>query len=152
MAPTSFKQAIQDRLHSAMKERNAPLTSTLRMMLAAIQHEERAGEQLRELTDDEILVVLAKEAKKRHESAEAYRQGNRPELAEKEESEAAIIAEYLPKPLTEEELAAVVAEEVAKLEDPSMKQMGQVIKAVNTRVQGRAEGAKVASLVKGALQ
>jgi uncharacterized protein len=96
--------------------------------------------------------VLGREVRKRKESAELYESGNRPELASKELAEVELLSAYLPAPLTEAELDGIVAEEVAALgEDASMRQMGQVIKAVNARAKGRAEGAVVAAKVRGAL-
>jgi len=90
--------------------------------------------------------------RKRKESAELYTTGNRPELAEKELAEVELLSAYLPTALTEAEVDAIVAEEVAALgEGASMKQMGQVIKAVHARAKGRAEGAVVAAKVKAAL-
>lgn len=151
---------LKDRLRAdrlaAMKARDELAKSTLGMALSAIQLEEVAGEVARELSDDEVLKVLTREAAKRKDSAEAYSAGNRPELAEKELAEAAILQAYLPAALSEAELDTLVAEEVAAAaaalgEQPTMKQMGQVIKAVNARAQGRAEGALIAAKVRSAL-
>lgn len=94
---------------------------------------------------------LPREARKRRESAEAYAAGNRMDLSDKEEREAELLATYLPAPLTEEELDGIVNEEVAAVEGASMKQMGLIIKAVNARVQGRADGSTVAAKVKALL-
>ncbi|MDQ7992172.1 MAG: GatB/YqeY domain-containing protein [Propionicimonas sp.] len=151
---------LKDRLRAdrvvAMKARDELAKNTLGMALTAIQLEEVAGEAARELSDDEVLRVLTREAAKRKDSAEAYAAGNRPELAEKELAEAALLQAYLPAALSEAELDALVAEEVAAAaaslgEKPTMKQMGQVIKAVNARAQGRAEGATIAAKVRSAL-
>ncbi|MGC4152507.1 MAG: GatB/YqeY domain-containing protein [Propionicimonas sp.] len=151
---------LKDRLKAdrivAMKARDEIAKNTLGMALTAIQLEEVAGEVARELSDDEVLKVLTREVAKRKDSAQAYTDGRRPELAEKELAEATVLQAYLPAALTEEELDALVAEEVAAAaaalgEAPTMKQMGQVIKAVNARAQGRAEGAVVAAKVRGAL-
>jgi len=151
---------LKDRLRAdrvvAMKARDELAKNTLGMALTAIQLEEVAGEVARELTDDEVLKVLTREAAKRKDSAEAYAAGRRPELAEKELAEAAILQAYLPAALSEGELDALVAEEVAAAAaalgaQPTMKQLGQVIKAVNARAQGRAEGAVVAAKVRSAL-
>lgn len=151
---------LKDRLRAdrvtAMKARDELAKNTLGMALSAIQVEEVAGEVARELTDDEVLKVLTREVAKRKDSAEAYTAGNRPELAEKELAEAAVLQAYLPAALTEAELDAIVAGEVAAAAAelgaaPTMKQMGQIIKAVNARAAGRAEGATVAAKVRAAL-
>ncbi|MCW5952397.1 MAG: GatB/YqeY domain-containing protein [Propionibacteriaceae bacterium] len=151
---------LKDRLKAdrivAMKARDEIAKNTLGMALTAIQLEEVAGEVARELSDDEVLKVLSREVAKRKDSAQAYADGKRPELAEKELAEAVVLQAYLPAALTDEELDALVAEEVAAAAAalggaPTMKQMGQVIKAVNARAQGRAEGALVAAKVRAAL-
>jgi len=146
---------IKDRLRAdltvAMKSKDTFTTGVLRMAIAAIMNEEVAGTQARELSADEEQMLLTREVRKRRESAEAYSAGNRPELVDKEEREATLLAGYLPSPLTEAELDELVAEEVAKVDGASMKQMGQIIKAVNTRAQGRADGSQVAAKVRAAL-
>lgn len=151
---------MKDRLRAdrvvAMKARDELAKSTLGMALSAIQLEEVAGDVARELSDDEVLRILTREVAKRKDSAEAYTSGNRPELASKELAEAAILQAYLPAALTEAELDGLVAEEVAAVAEvlgaaPTMKQMGQVIKAVNARANGRADGATVAAKVRAAL-
>ena len=151
---------LKDRLRAdrvaAMKARDELAKNTLGMALAAIQVEEVAGEVARELSDDEVLKVVTREVAKRKDSAEAYAAGNRPELAEKELAEAAVLQAYLPAALTEPELDALVAEEMAAAAAalgaaPTMKQMGLVIKAVNGRAAGRADGATVAAKVRAAL-
>jgi uncharacterized protein YqeY len=143
-------------LTSAMKSQDKLRTATLRMLLAAIRNEEVSGKQSRELTDDEVLKVLAREARKRAESAEIYTQNGRGELAANEHAEARIIDEYLPTPLTEAELADVadtaiaqVAEEIG--ERPSMRHMGQVMKAATAIAAGKADGARLSAAVKARL-
>jgi uncharacterized protein len=148
----ALKAQLRSDLTTAMKARDTFRTGVLRMVLSAIQTEEVAGASARELSEDEERAVLGREVRKRKESAELYESGNRPELASKELAEVELLSAYLPAPLTEAELDGIVAEEVAALgEDPSMRQMGQVIKAVNARAKGRAEGAVVAAKVRGAL-
>ena len=151
---------LNDRLHTdlvtAMKARDQLTLSTLRMSIAAIMNEQVAGKEARVLTEAEVVTVLNREVAKRRDSAEAYTAGNRPELAAKELAEVEILQRYLPTALTDAELDAIVAEEVSAAAAglgaaPSMKQMGLVIKAVNGRAAGRAEGAKVAAKVKAAL-
>lgn len=151
---------LSDRLRTdlvtAMKAREQLTLSTLRMSIAAIMNEQVSGKVARELSEAEVVTVLNREVAKRRDSAEAYTAGNRPELAAKELAEVEILQRYLPTALTDEELDAIVAEEVSAAAAglgaaPTMKQMGLVIKAVNSRAAGRAEGAKVAAKVKAAL-
>src|SRR6201987_877254 len=151
-----LKSRLRADLTKAMKARDKLRTATLRMLLAAIQTEEVSGKEARELSDDEILKVLAKESRKRGEAAEIYTQNGRGELAANEHAEARVIDEYLPTPLTEAELADVadtaiaqVAEEIG--ERPTMKQMGQVMKAATTIAEGKADGARRAAPVKDRL-
>lgn len=146
-----LKDALRADLTAAMKARDAVTTSVLRMTLSAIMNEEVAGESARALTHDEEEAVITREVRKRRESAELYAAAGRQELADKETTEAAVLADYLPKPLSEDDLRAIVAEEIAAAGDVTMRQMGQVIKAVNARVKGRADGATVAGLVKAGL-
>ena len=126
------------------------------MTIAAIMNEQVAGKEARVLSEVEVVGVLNREVAKRRDSAEAYTAGHRPELAAKELSEVEVLQRYLPASLTDDELDAIVAEEVSAAAvslgaAPSMRQMGLVIKAVNARAAGRAEGAKVAAKVKAAL-
>ncbi|WP_097234094.1 GatB/YqeY domain-containing protein [Streptomyces zhaozhouensis] len=151
---TTFKSRLQGDLTAAIKERDELRSATLRMALAAITTEEVAGKTARELSDDEVQKVLAREAKKRREAAEAFEKGGRAESAERERAEGAVLADYLPRQLTDEELATLVAEAVDEAraqgaEGP--RAMGAVMKAVNPRVAGRAEGGRVAAAVKRAL-
>ena len=153
---SELKDRIKADLVTAMKAHDELTKSTLRMAVAAITNEQVAGREARELSDVEVLAVLNKEVAKRRDSAEAYAEGNRPELAAKELAEVEVLQRYLPTALTEAELDAIVAEEVAAAAAqlggaPSMKQMGLVIKAVNARAAGRAQGATVAAKVKAAL-
>lgn len=146
--------ALKDQLHSdlttSMKARDALRTSTLRMVLTAITNAEVSGKEVKELTDDDVLTVLGAEAKKRREAAQAFADGNRPELAEKERAEAAILAEYLPAQLSADEIAAVVsaAVESAGAAGEGMKAMGKVMGIVSPQVKGKADGGAVAAEVK----
>ena len=142
-----LKDRLRADLTAAMKSQDKLRTATLRMLLAAIQTEEVAGKQSRELSDADVIKVLARESKKRGESAEIYTQNGRGELAANEHAEARIIDEYLPTPLTDAELADVadtaiaqVAEEIG--ERPSVRQMGQVMKAATAIAAGKADGAR----------
>ena len=150
---SSLKEQLRADRVAAMKARDDLTKDALGMAIAAVQREEVAGEA-HELSDDEVRAVLNREIRQRKDSAEAYEAGNRPELAEKELAEAEVLQRYLPAPLTDAELDALVAEELAAARaagEVTMRQMGQLIKAVNARTDGRAEGAVVAAKVKAAL-
>jgi uncharacterized protein YqeY len=119
-------------------------------VLTAITNAEVSGKQVRELTDEDVLTVLGAEAKKRREAAQAFADGDRPELAEKETAEAAILAEYLPAQLSTEEIAGIVSAAVqsAGAAGEGMKAMGKVMGIVSPQVKGRADGGAVAAEVK----
>lgn len=151
MSTQTLKQTLQDDLHAAMRERDQVTTSTLRMALTAVTNEEVSGTEARELTDDETLKVLAKEGKKRKESATAYREAGRDELADKEEAELEVLSRYLPEQMNDEELSALVDRAVESTGATSMAQMGQVMKLVQAEVAGRADGGTVAAKVKARL-
>ncbi|MDR2619970.1 MAG: GatB/YqeY domain-containing protein [Propionibacteriaceae bacterium] len=151
-----LKLRLKDDLKTALKARDEAAKSTLRMALAALQNAEVAGAQVKALTEAEELAVLTKEVRKREDAAETYRNANRPELADKEAEEAVFLSRYLPQPLTETELIALVdaavAETTAELgAPPTMKNMGAIVKAVNAAASGRADGGKIAALVKARL-
>lgn len=153
---SELKARLRSDLTAAMKARDALTLGTLRMVVSAIQNEEVSGAVARELSDDEVLRVLAREVKKRKESAEAFDGAGRAELADKERAESAVITAYLPAPLSDDDIPALVADAVADVAAttgaaPTMKQMGLVIKAAQARAAGRADGAKVAAAVKAAL-
>ncbi len=147
--------ALKDTLHAdlttAMKARDELTTATLRMVLTAIGNEEVAGKAARELTDDEVLKVITREGKKRREAAEAFRAGGREDRAERELAEGAVIETYLPAQLSDDELSALVAQAVAEAGASGPQAMGAVMKLVNRQVAGRAEGGRVAAVVKAAL-
>ncbi|AEW95251.1 MULTISPECIES: GatB/YqeY domain-containing protein [Streptomycetaceae] len=148
---TTLKQRLQEDLTVALKARDEVRLAALRLTLSAVSKEETAGTQARELSDDEVLKVITREAKKRREAAEAFEQGGRSESAARERAEGEILAEYLPKQLTDEELGALVDEAVAEAaasgtEGP--KAMGAVMKIANAKIAGRAEGGRVAAAVK----
>jgi uncharacterized protein YqeY len=151
MTQTSLKTTLQTELQTAIRERDQVRAGTLRMTLTAVTNEEVAGKEARELSDDEVLKVITKEAKKRREAATAYEGAARPELAERELAELAVLEAYLPQQLSDEELDALVAEAVAESGATGMPQMGLVMKAVQPRVAGRAEGGRIAAAVKKAL-
>ncbi|MFJ5897575.1 GatB/YqeY domain-containing protein [Streptomyces sp. NPDC093064] len=148
---TTLKSKLHDDLNAAIKARDELRSSTLRLTLAAITKEEVAGKEKRELSDDEVLKVITKEAKKRREAAEAFEQGGRAESAEREKAEGEVLAAYLPKQMSDEELDRIVAQAVeeakaAGAEGP--RAMGAVMKIVNPKVGGQAEGGRVAAAVK----
>jgi uncharacterized protein YqeY len=151
-----LKNRLRADLTAAMKSQDKLRTATLRMLLAAIQTEEVSGKQSRELSDAEVLKVLAREARKRSEAAEIYTQNGRGELAANEHAEARVIDEYLPAPLTEAELSDVVDTAIAQVaeelgERPGMKQMGQVMKAATAIADGKADGSRLSAAVKAKL-
>jgi uncharacterized protein YqeY len=147
---SELKNRIRTDMTRALKARDELRTSTLRMVVAAITAAEVAGEQARELSDDEVQAVIVSQAKKSREAAKAFAEGGRHELAEKETAEAAILAEYLPEQLSAEQVAEIVAEVVALTgaADDGMKAMSRVMGAVQPRLKGRADGRMVAAEVK----
>jgi uncharacterized protein YqeY len=147
----TLKERLRSDLTTAMRERDETRTSTLRMALTAISTAEVAGKEAKQLSDDEVMAVLTKEAKKRREAADAFRDGGRAESAAAEEAEAAIIAQYLPEPLTGDELNSLVDEAIAEAGAESPRDMGKVMKLLTPRVGGRADGKTVAAAVKARL-
>ncbi|AXG12291.1 GatB/YqeY domain-containing protein [Intrasporangium calvum] len=147
----TLKDQLKADLTAAMRSRDQVRAGTIRMALTAVTTEEVAGTQHRELTDDDVLKVLAKEAKKRREAAEAYTTAGRTELADTEQAELAVLEGYLPKQLDESELEAIVREAVAGSGASGMQQMGLAMKAANAAVAGRAEGGRVAAIVRRVL-
>ena len=146
-----LKDQLQADLTAAMRERDQVRAGTIRMALTAVTNEEVAGKEQRELTDDDVLKVLAKEAKKRREAAEAYTSAGRAELADVEQAELAVLEAYLPKQLDDAELERIVREAVATSGATGMQQMGVAMKAANAAVAGRAEGGRVAAVVRTVL-
>ena len=146
-----MKDRLQSDLTVSIKARDELRSSTLRMALAAITNEEVAGKEARELSDDDVIVVLTREAKKRREAADAYDEANRPELATRERDELAVLTTYLPEPLSEEELNAIIAAAVAETGASGPGGIGAVMKIVQPQVKGRADGGQVAALVRAAL-
>jgi uncharacterized protein YqeY len=151
MTETSLKDQLQHDLHDAMRARDKVRAGTLRMTLTSVTTAEVAGDEARELPDDEVRKVIAKEAKKRRESATAYRDAGRTELAEIEEAELVVLEGYLPAQLDDAELAAIVERAVASTGAGGMADMGRVMKAAQGEVAGRADGGRVAAVVKATL-
>jgi hypothetical protein len=152
-----LKARLQADLTTAIKGRESTRMAALRMALAAVTTEEVSGDVARELSDTEVQKVLTREVKKRKEAAEAFAGAGRAESAKAEQDEAAVLTDYLPKQLTDEELEALVVEAVAEVttqlgEAPGQRQMGQVMKAANAKIAGRAEGGRVAASVRAKLQ
>jgi uncharacterized protein len=145
---STLKTRLESDLRDAMKSRDELVTSTLRMAIAAVRNAEVAGKQARELSDDEVLGVLSKEAKKRREAATAFRDAGRTESADKELAEEDILSGYLPKQLTEDEIADLVAGALKAGGFTTMAQMGPAMKAAQAAVAGRAEGGRVAAEVR----
>jgi uncharacterized protein YqeY len=146
-----LKERLRADLTTAMKARDEVRTRTLRMVLTSVTNEEVAGDSARDLSDDEVLKLLAREARRRREAADAFQAAGRTSQAAAERAEDQILAEYLPVQLNDAELAAIVAEAISETGASGMSGMGQVMKAVTPRVAGRAEGGRVAAEVRRAL-
>jgi uncharacterized protein YqeY len=144
---SELKDRLRADLTAAMKARDEVRTRTLRMALTAVANEEVAGKSARELSDDEVLKVLTREAKRRREAASAFEDAGRQDQAAAERSEDAVLAGYLPRQLSDAELAGLVAAAIAGTSAPG-KAMGQVMKAVTPKTAGRADGGRVAAEVR----
>jgi hypothetical protein len=143
-----LKERLRADLTTAMKARDEVRTRTLRMALTSVSNEEVAGKAARELSDDEVLKILAREAKRRREAATAFEEAGRDEQAAAELAENAILADYLPAQLDDGELTSLVAAAIAETGAAGMPAMGQVMKTVTPQVAGRAEGGRVAAEVR----
>jgi uncharacterized protein len=143
-----LKQRLRADLNAAMRARDQVRMRTLRLALTSITNEEVAGASARDLTDDEIVRVLTREARKRREAAEAFSAAGRSDQAAAERAEGDVLADYLPAQLSDEELAALVDAAIAETGASGMAGMGQVMKTVTPRVAGRADGARVAAEVR----
>jgi hypothetical protein len=151
---TTLKETLRADLTTAMKSRNQVVAGTLRMALTAVTNEEVAGKEARELSDADVETVLRREAKKRREAAEAYDAAGRAELAERERAELVVLEGYLPAPLTDDEVAAIIDQAVTEAAAAGAvggKAMGLVMKRVTASTAGRADGAAVAAKVRAAL-
>lgn len=143
-----LKERLEQDLREAMKARQDVLVATLRMALTSVRNVEVAGKQARELSDDEVLVVLTREAKRRREAAEAFTAAGREDLAAKERAEEQALAAYLPQPLTDEELADLVRTTLAEHGLSGPQQMGAAMRAVQAKAGGRADGRRLAAEVR----
>lgn len=148
MTDSAMKIQLHSDLTAAMKDRDQLRSGTLRMALTAITNEEVAGKSSRELSDADVITVLTKEAKKRREAATAYDEANRPDLADKERAELGVLETYLPSQLDDAELSAIVATAVAESGAAGPQGMGAVMKLVQPKVAGRADGGRIAAEVK----
>ena len=146
----TITERVQSDLAAAAKARDQVRLAALRLVLDALRKE--AKEARRELDEQQEIAVLKRERKRRAEAAEAYRGGGRAELAEKEEAEGALIDEYLPEQLSDEELEGIVSEALAETGAASAKEMGKVMSAVMAKVGGRADGRRVSELVRSKLE
>lgn len=145
---SALKDRLREDLTAAMKARDETRTRTLRMTLTSVTNEEVAGQASRDLSDDEIRRILTREARRRREAAEAFSAAGRTDQAAEERAEEAVLSEYLPAQLTDDELGALVAAAITETGAAGMPAMGQVMKAVTPRVAGRAEGRRVAAEVR----
>ena len=142
-----LKEKLQADLTDAIRSRNEVVSGTVRMLLAAITNEEVAGKAAKVLTDAEIITVLSREAKKRREAVEAYTQAKRDDLAGKEKAEAAVIANYLPEQLSEDEIKKLIADAIAETGAKGPAGMGLVMKVLQPKIAGKADGSKIAKLL-----
>ena len=146
-----LKEKLQADLTDAIRSRNEVVSGTVRMLLAAITNEEVAGKAAKVLTDAEIITVLSREAKKRREAVEAYAQAKRDDLASKEKAEAAVIANYLPEQLSEDEIKKLIQAAITETGAAGAAGMGLVMKVLQPKIAGKADGGVVSGLVKAAL-
>jgi uncharacterized protein YqeY len=147
----TLKDQLRADLTTAMKARDETRTRTLRMALTSISNEEVSGAAARDLSDDEVLKILTREAKRRREAATAFADAGRDQQAAAERAEEDVLAGYLPAQLDDEELASLVAAAIADTGASGPASMGQVMKAVTAQVAGRAEGSRVAAVVRAQL-
>ena len=146
-----LKEKLQSDLTDAIRSKDGVKSGTIRMLLAAITNEEVAGKSARVLSDAEVITVLSREAKKRREAVEAYTNAKRDDLANKEKEEAAVIALYLPEQLSEADIKKLIAEAITETNAAGPAGMGLVMKVLQPKIAGKADGGVVSSLVKEAL-
>ena len=146
-----LKEKLQSDLTDAIRSKDAVKSGTIRMLLAAITNEEVAGKSAKVLSDAEVITVLSREAKKRREAVEAYTNAKRDDLANKEKEEAAVIALYLPEQLSESDIKKLIADAIAETNAVGPAGMGLVMKVLQPKIAGKADGGVVSSLVKAAL-
>ena len=146
-----LKEKLQSDLTDAIRSRAEVKSGTIRMLLAAITTEEVSGKAARVLKDDEIIIVLSREAKKRREAVEAYVAAKRDDLADKERAEGEVIAQYLPAQLSEDEIKKMIADAISETSATGPAGMGLVMKVLSPKIAGKADGGVVSGLVKAAL-
>ena len=147
----SIKEQLKKDLTEAIRGRDEITSGTIRMVLTAITNEEVAGKEARVLSDEEVITVLSREAKKRREAAEAFESAGRADKSALEKSEGEVIAKYLPAQLSEADIAAIIAEAIASTGAQGPGDMGKVMGAVKPKIAGKVDGGLVSALVKAAL-
>jgi len=147
----TLKEQLRADLTAAMKARDETTTRTLRMVLTSISNEEVSGNSARDLSDDEVMKIVGREAKRRREAAAAFADAGRDEQAAAERAEEDVLSAYLPAQLSDDELAALVAAAIAETGASGPSGIGPVMKAVTPKVAGRAEGSRVAAAVRSQL-
>ena len=146
-----LKETLKSDLTEAIRSSNKVVSGTIRMVLTAITNEEVSGKEARVLTEDEIITVLSREAKKRREAAEEFAKANRPDKSAEEKAEGEVIAKYLPAQLSEDDIKKLIAAAVASTGAAGPGDMGKVMGAVKPKIAGKADGGVVSALVKAAL-
>ena len=146
-----LKETLKSDLTEAIRSSNKVVSGTIRMVLTAITNEEVSGKEARVLTEDEIITVLSREAKKRREAADEFAKADRPDRSAEEKAEGEVIARYLPAQLTEEDVKKLIAAAIAATGAAGPGDMGKVMGAIKGQIAGKADGSLVSSLVKAAL-
>ena len=146
-----LKETLKSDLTEAIRSSNKVVSGTIRMVLTAITNEEVSGKEARVLSDDEIIIVLSREGKKRREAAEEFAKAGRADKAAEEKAEGEVIAQYLPAQLSEDDIKKLIADAVASTGAAGPADMGKVMGAIKPLIAGKADGALVSSLVKAAL-
>ena len=147
----ALKETLTTDLRNAMRQRDTVKRDTIRLVLSAIGYEEKA-QRTDTLEDDAVMQVLSKQAQQRRESIEAYQKGNRPDLVAKEEAELVIVSEYLPQPLTADEIQVIVQSAIAEVNATGPQDMGKVMGKIMPQVRARADGKQVSALVSQTLR
>ncbi len=147
----SIKEQLRLDLTEAIRGRNEVVSGTIRMVLSAITNEEVSGKEVRVLSDDEVITVLSREAKKRREASEAFDTAGRADKAALEKAEGEVIAKYLPAQLTADDIKAMIANAIASTGAAGPSDMGKVMGAIKPLIAGKADGSVVSTLVKEAL-
>ena len=146
-----LKETLHEDLTAAIRSSDKVISGTIRMVLTAITNEEVAGKEARTLSDEEIITVLSREAKKRREAAEEFAKAGREDKAAEEKAEGVVIAKYLPAQLSEDEIKKIIADAVASTGAAGPADMGKVMGAIKPLIAGKADGGLVSSLVKSML-